>query len=343
MQISRQELLYALEAVRPGLANKEIVEQSTSFVFQNGRVYTYNDQIAVSHDAPGEIIGAVKANEIYSLLKRMTGDEIEIAVVESELRVSKKNKIKAGIPLIAEVSLPVDEISKKKEWQELPEGFINALRFVLFSAGNDMTRPELTAVHMTEDHLETCDNFRLTQYTFTSGVDIPLLIPAAAASSLIKYIPTHIAVDTDGQWVHFKNTLSTEFSCRLISGTFPLLTGFIDRPAGYTIDFPDNATEILDRAQVFLDDDQSSSRYVKIIVAAGYMTVKASGAAGWFEERVRVSFKGEGVEFMVSPQFLRDMLGEVSEVTLDADRSVLKFVGPNFIHCCAVVESEATA
>ena len=36
--MKRQDLLKALTAVRPTLANKELVEQATSFAFMDGRV-----------------------------------------------------------------------------------------------------------------------------------------------------------------------------------------------------------------------------------------------------------------------------------------------------------------
>ena len=35
MEIKRTELKAALETVKPGLANKEIIQQSTSFAFMN--------------------------------------------------------------------------------------------------------------------------------------------------------------------------------------------------------------------------------------------------------------------------------------------------------------------
>ena len=47
MKINKQQFIEALELVKPGLAAKEIIEQSTSFVFRAGQVITYNDEVAV--------------------------------------------------------------------------------------------------------------------------------------------------------------------------------------------------------------------------------------------------------------------------------------------------------
>ena len=66
MKVNKEKLRQALEIVRPGLANKEVIEQATSFAFMDGRVVTYNDEISISHPVEGiEIEGAVKADQLY--------------------------------------------------------------------------------------------------------------------------------------------------------------------------------------------------------------------------------------------------------------------------------------
>ena len=48
MKLNKADLQRALEIVKPGLANKEMIEHSTSFAFINGKVITYNDEISLS-------------------------------------------------------------------------------------------------------------------------------------------------------------------------------------------------------------------------------------------------------------------------------------------------------
>ena len=48
MKINKKELQEALERVKPGLASRELIEQSTSFAFMRDRVVTYNDEISIS-------------------------------------------------------------------------------------------------------------------------------------------------------------------------------------------------------------------------------------------------------------------------------------------------------
>ena len=49
MKINRLILQKALETVKPGLANKEMIEQATSFAFMKDKVVTYNDEISISY------------------------------------------------------------------------------------------------------------------------------------------------------------------------------------------------------------------------------------------------------------------------------------------------------
>ena len=43
MKINRSKLLDILQIIKPGLANKEIVEQSTHFIFSGENISTYNE------------------------------------------------------------------------------------------------------------------------------------------------------------------------------------------------------------------------------------------------------------------------------------------------------------
>lgn len=336
MKVNRKELLASLESVKPGLASKEILEQSSAFVFKEGRVYTYNDLIAVSHPCPKGLSGAVQSKELHALLTRSTDDELEVEVSEAELLISGKRN-KASIALQAEIMLPLAEINCKKTWAALPAEFAAAVKFVLFSAGNDITKPWSTGVHISAGAVETCDNLRLTQHTLTGkylkGND--LLIPASACVDLVRYVPTHFAVDE--QWMHFMNKAGTEFSCRTIADQFPDLAPFVDRKWAYKIEFHADTSAILDRASVFLEGDNKTDPTVRMKIAGGAMVISSRGNAGWFEEKVRVRATKENFEFIINPQALKDMLPLLKDCELSDDGAVLKFAGENFVHCCATV------
>jgi len=94
MKIKKAELQKALELVKPGLAGKELIEQSTSFAFMGNRVVTYNDEISMSVPLVEgfNLTGAVKAEELYKLLTKLKGDEITLELTENEIQITCGNK-----------------------------------------------------------------------------------------------------------------------------------------------------------------------------------------------------------------------------------------------------------
>jgi len=204
MKVKRTEVLDALSRVEPGLAAKEIVEQSQSFVFVDGDVLTFNDEIAIAHPLDVGIQGAVKADEFYKLMSKLKEDELDITTDGGELRV-KGQKKEAGIRMEAEITLPLKEIAPPKKWTQLPSKFCDALKFCIFSTSTDMTKPALTCLYVNDTSVVSCDNFRLTRYSMGDEAKglfpAPFLLPAAAARQLLKYAPKKYAIV--GGWIHF--------------------------------------------------------------------------------------------------------------------------------------------
>ena len=105
MKINKAELQRALEKVKPGLANRELVEQSTSFAFVRDRVITYNDEISISHPVTGlEVCGAVKAQALYEFLNKIRREEIDVEWEENQV-VIRAGRAKARL-VRQEVSYP---------------------------------------------------------------------------------------------------------------------------------------------------------------------------------------------------------------------------------------------
>src|SRR3989304_6756912 len=86
--INREKLIDSLVCVRPGLANKERIEHSTSFTFKSNKVWTYNDMIAISCPVDlGGVEGAILAEQFYALLTKSNDKEISIDVTGGNLKV----------------------------------------------------------------------------------------------------------------------------------------------------------------------------------------------------------------------------------------------------------------
>jgi DNA polymerase III sliding clamp (beta) subunit (PCNA family) len=336
MKINKEELKKALEIVKPGLANKEMIEQSASFAFMRGRVITYNDEISISHSLSGlEITGAVSASELYSLLGRITKDDIEIIEGETEI-VLKAAKAKAGLLLQKEIRLPLEELGERGDWKKLPENFLEALQFCRFSCSKDMSRPILTCVSVNEaGRIESCDNVRLTQYRLNKKMPIStFLIPATSVESLVRYNLKEIA--TSKGWVHLRSTdKKTIFSCRIFEDNYPDLSGILASETPTTIPLPKTLAQVLDRASIFAKEQFESDSLITVTLGHKRMKVIAENDAGWFEEEINVKYSAEDpIEFRVNPSFLKESLDKGEGCEIGKDK--IRFKGPNWEHIIAL-------
>ena len=72
--INRKKLLKELESVKKGLSAKDLIEQSTTFIFKNQKIVTYNDEIFAMTPTDVEIEGCVKADSLMQLLSKIKDD-----------------------------------------------------------------------------------------------------------------------------------------------------------------------------------------------------------------------------------------------------------------------------
>jgi DNA polymerase III sliding clamp (beta) subunit (PCNA family) len=322
--MNREKLTKILNAVKAGLADKDIVEHSTSFAFDNGAVMSYNDQVSVRAPIDLDITGTVVAAPLLSFLGRVTGDEVKVECTENELLL-KCGRARAGIPLqegvpehVASMKIP------KKGWQDLPKKFLDAVRLCLFTAGKDMSKEILTNLHLDEGHIESSDNYRITRARMGKGLDVKgLLLPATAAKHLPSFAPTEMAVGKS--WVHFRNEDKAVLSCRLFAGEFPDVSPYL-KAKGSVMEFPKELGNVLDRAGVFSVADFDNDRSVSIAVKKGKLSVRAEGPDGWFEEKVKAGDM-EDLSFSIHPDFLADILKHSVKATVSESRIVFKDKG----------------
>lgn len=335
MNVNRKKLLEILTLVKPGVAAKELVEQSGSFAFVGGRVYTYNDEVSVSHPIDFHVEGAVSATELFSLLSKCKEDEIFIEEAEEGLLIKGK-KFNATIRFQTSISLPVNEIQPKGNWKSLPKSFKEAVKFCIFSAGKDMTQPALTCLHAKGDIIESCDRFRLTRYFFDSAhFDEPILIPSGAAKELHAYDVIEYVVENG--WIHFATEEDTVFSCRTYGGLkYPDLDVFLN-VKGAQLKFPTDMKEILDKATIFNQKTREAS-YVKILLEGNKVIVESEGDTGSFSEWSRVKYEGDPCHFYISPQFLSSVLDIGGDVFV-SERSLL-FENDNFSHVVSLLQGK---
>lgn len=329
MKTNRKELLKVLEMVNPGLASKAIIEQSECFIFQHGRVYTFNDEVAVSHTIDLDFEGAVNGKKFLDLLRKSKDDELDIFIEEGMLRVHGK-KSRAGLKTDFNVKLPFSEVGDNTEaiWNSLPEEFCNSIRFCLFSTSRDATRPLLTCVHINGDVVESCDNFRMTRRYMSSKLEgKPILIPADVVKDLADFLPIKVA--RIGGWLHFLNEKEMVFCCRTYSEAYPDVSRVL-KVEGEVAKWPDKIEEAIERAGVFGESSiKGLNSRVTVELSEGRVMIRGEGDHGFFEEDMRLRFAGDA-SFEINASFFAEILQHTNEATIGKEQ--LKFEDENWVH-----------
>lgn len=339
MKVKRGTLLETLEKVRPGLAGKtEVIEQSQSFVFLGDRVVSYNDEIAVSAPLTSGIEGAVKGDELVKLLSKAKDEVLELEAGTGELLVKGKN-LRAGIAMEAEISLPLEEIKPPEDFTPVPECFTEALRFCMFSASTDRSKPKLNCLRVKGRHVLSCDNYRLTRYDMgdkaTKAFPDEVLIPVASVRELIGYKPEGYGISKG--WIHFQTEGGVVFSCRVFEEDYPAVEQLLEVD-GDSVEFPPNMKDMLTRAEIFAQGEASAESYIEVSIDGDKMLLTGRGDYGWLKEKARVKHGDGKAKFTIHPQFLSDVLDLLRTVEIGGNR--MKMEGDNFIHVAALLVAQ---
>lgn len=338
MRVNRETLLGALESVSPGLAKREIVEQSDCFVFTGKRVITYNDEVAVQAKSPlnGQLEGAVRAAPLMTLLQKLAEDEVEIRADEAELRIKGKQK-QAGVRMDAEVTLPVGSVEKPGKWTALPEGFLDALQIATQCAGKDETEFILTCVYITPKYIEASDNVQIIRCPTETGFSEPALVRAASVKHIAGLGVTHVSETKS--WIHFRNK-GVIFSCRRYADEYPKLGQFYKLESPRKITLPGGLGEAVEKATVF-SSENTEANDILIKLDTNELRIEGRGATGWYAEKKRINYDGERMAFRVSPTLLVDITERANECQLSAGR--LKVKTGTYSYVVALVDENAQA
>lgn len=310
-----------LEMVRAGLSPKDFIEQSSSFVFQDGMVMTFNDEIACRKKVECKITGAIQAPALLEILGKL--DDPELKIVESENgEVEFRGKGKRfGVTKDAEIFLQIDRVETPEKWRTLPKEFTEAVSLVQHCVSTDESRFLLTCIHIHPDYVEACDNLQILRCAVSMGLKKSVLVRGASLKHITSLGMDEIALTKS--WVHFRNQAGLIFSCRRWSDDYLSLDEQMDFK-GHDILIPKGLANVSDRAAVFAKD-KSGDPLIKVSLSEGRIRLTGEGMGGWYKEVRRVTYEGPPMEFLIAPDLLKHISERYSEAQI-TDRK-LKVVG----------------
>ena len=335
MRIKREDFLTQLESVRPGLSEKEMHQQDCCFIFKDGKLITFNDELSCSLPTKFEIKGAVRAAPLVSVLDKMSEREIDVTQNGKELLLKGLNK-KAGIAMDQEINLPLEHVEKTTKWLALPQNFCEAANLIRTCVSKDTSEYIRTCVHITPKFLEACDNDQLARYPLRIKLKSPILIKGAFLKHVIEADSVKFCVGE--AWAHFKNKSNLIVSCRISKDKYPVL-GKYYKVSGSPITLPKGIAEAAERAQTFSIENVDRNR-VSIELKRNAALIRGEGVLGWYEEIKKLKYSGPEIRFTIDPKLLVDIVSRNNECEITEDRLKIDTGSYRYISCLGKVDEK---
>lgn len=339
MRMNRQELLQRLESVQAGLANREVLEQSSCFVFKGGKVLTFNDRIACSQDCPIEFEGAVTAKTFLESLRKLPEDDLDFLVKDEQLVIRGAGR-QVKVRREAEVLLPIDTVEIPQRWAGLHEDFAEAVDIVAQCAAKDDENFSLTCVHITPDHIEACDNYQATRFPVPTPLRRDTIVPRDAIKQVVALGMTEYAETKT--WLHFRNPAGLVVSVRRYLEDYPNLDELLAPINGTPATLPGSLGEAVARAEVF-SAEQADANSVLVELASDRMRLIGRGVSGEYEERKHIKYEGPPISFLIAPKLLTAITDRHTECEIAPGRLQIDTGRFVYVTCLGDVEETAPA
>jgi len=337
-RVNRADLLQLLEAVQPGISPRGIIQQSNSFVFKDGYVMTYNDEVACRAKSilGKSVTGAVQEKPLLAILRKLVEDEIDVDVQDGEMLVTGKKR-RAGIRMDAEIELPIDKVEKPDDdkWKKLHEDFTEAVTMVQECASADQSHFVITCVHIHPKWIEATDNYQLTRYKIKTGISEPTLVKRDSLKYVTSLDMTEFAETPN--WIHFRNATGLVLSCRRYMEQYPDISPIMEMGESHPATLPKGLAEAAEKAQIF-SSENGDNDVVFVELVPGKLRIKGQGTSGWYQEVKRLTYNGDSMSFLISPTLLIELTKRHNECAISSDR--LRVDGGKFVYVTVLGRDE---
>jgi hypothetical protein len=310
--VNREEFLLALETVVPGIGKEENLDQSSRFLFRNGRVWTFDKDICcrIKTTLPKDFEAAVISKPMLDSLRDFPDDSVDVSRENGHVRVKgKKDWFK--VLTDQEITLPISSVDKPGEWTILPQEFAEGIKLVKNCASTDKDIEIVNCVHVHPKYLEACDNYRYTRYRVKTPIENPVLVKSKSIRHVIDMGMNEIS-ETEN-WLHFRNGAGLILSLRKSVEAYPDFSPFLELEEGsHKVVFPPGLKNKFKRANTF-SREYADNNQVTVKLSPGRVTVTGTGVTGEYGGRAKVTYSGPVKEFVVHPDQFTELVENYDE------------------------------
>lgn len=341
MRIEREKFLSRLEAAMPGLSQRDIIEQSSCFIFQDKCLVTYNDEVSCRMPISLGMRGAVRASPLVSLLNRLPDKVVDVSQDKKQLLVrgvGKKgpNKRRAGIIMDRDIMLPIDNVEPPKKWKSLPQDFCEAVAIVRDCAGTDATEYLATCIHLTSDFVEASDDTQVARFPLKLKIKESIVVPAEFLKHVAEASVTKFSLGD--AWIHFKNPSGLIVSCRMSRQEYPPMDDMLDMKGKKTV-FPKGLGEAADRAEIFSSTHPDRNKAI-VTMKKQTLVIEGRGSQGWIVEPFRVKYNGPLIRFTITPKLLKDIVERHNDCRITENRIKIDTGAYHYVSCLGSVSKK---
>jgi hypothetical protein len=322
IRVNRGELLQTLQAVEAGLSPRDILQQSNSFVFRNGYVQTFNDEVSCRAKSPfpkgAEF--AVPSGPLTRVLTKMPEDYLTAKLKDADLvLIGKARGLRVTVD--REIVLSLDSVERpgKEDWQPLPPDFGDAVTIVGECVSKDQSQTAISCVHFHPKWVEACDGLQVARYRIRTGIESPFLVKRDGLRFAAKLGMTKMALTET--WVHFKNPTGIVLSCRRYDESFPSdeIRDMFKVEGAEHATLPKGLGTATEVAEIFSAENKDDN-FVLVELSPGRVRVKGVGVTGRYWEDKKAKYHGKPMSFLISPRLLVEITKRHDRVEVTKDR-----------------------
>lgn len=338
MPIKKEVLLTALERAMPGLAQKkDFIESYMNFSFDNNRIVTYNESVAVSVPIQTGLTCSVPAKQFHAIIKKLDDTELEIELVENQLAIRGPN-IKANINVVLDdkIKTATQAIIDFVEWKPLPKAFQEGVEQCGISTDMTSLMPWMKTLNVKGNRILSADSHRISQYIFSEPLDddlheelhIPFnSISGSIGQEFVEYYVTK-------EWFHMRAKDGLVYSAKLMDlEEVPNMDRFFD-VTGDDFVLPEDSAKVIDLVSV-MTEEKNMAKWVKISIQSKKVTFRCERqGTGWIEQELPTDYIGLPISFMLNPTSAETILKHTRNVTISEKYCIFKH--DNFQHIIAL-------
>jgi len=264
MKINRQVFQDILEKAILCTAKEGLF--SDAFLFENETINAYNFEVAIMISLPFSFYKekfAVKAINLYKLVKKIPDENIEIILEKDSKLIIKTNHIEASLQLLKDDFFHELKELSVNEWIDLSEDFYIGLKMSLMDNNNFL----YPGVCGKDGKLYSLDGKKCSIYDTKKDIDY-FLISNENIKKILRIFPGKIINCYNGKsWLIFKNYHIT-FACKkIIDDIFKtdacenLFKRYALWDSDIQGDFPENYKDTIDRSSLLTDEEYISLRF----------------------------------------------------------------------------------